>query len=885
MKHILFDEPHENYPIAILAKQGALMKREMERHYIEPLLQLGAARHNVVALSLATNEKNQTPAKLVKEYVEGELLPLLKEQQTRYVYVTDSAYYKHLTKAKPDAEWGNVLPCVIPGYEDIFVTMGVNHQQLIFNPGLSDKLQLGLIAIASHARGGYKPVGQDLLRDVTYVYRNEVTKAKTELEKLMDLPELTCDIEGFSLSMFESGIATICFGTSSHDGLQIQCDYQETTEQPDADGNYGVYVPNPEMRDVLKDFFTRYKGRITYHRANHDVKVLIYTLWMTHDLDRDGMFDGLDIMTPRMDDTKVIAYLALNSTAKVSYGLKDLAQQHAGSWAQDDIKDIRKIPLNKLMQYNMVDGVATWWVKEKLYPKMVADGQQKLYEGLMLESLALIVHIELVGMPMCPKTLLEVEQELLGYRDEYAHVIASHAKVLELNTILQTEAMIAANAKLKVKQHPLSHFKGVTFNPGSPQQMAKLLYELIGLPIIDKTKTGQPATGTKIIKRLMDHHLAASFKDLLQALVDFSAVDKVLTSFIPAFKAGRLKADGRIYLHGSFNLGGTISGRLSSSDPNLQNLPAGSKYGKAIKRIFQAAIGWVMGGADFAALEDRINALLTRDPNKIKVYTDGYDGHSLRAFSYWPDKFPGIMNTVESINSIQDLFPSERGDSKAPSFLLQYGGSYLGLMKNVGFPKDEAQRLEKNYQNLYAASMKWVENEITKATKCGYVELAFGLRLRTPMLGATITGLKCTPKEAAAEARSAGNAVSGQSWGLLNNRAAVAFMKRARQTKWARQIHIVALIHDAIYPLLPDDPECIAWANNALCEEMSWQDDPLIRHDIVKIGANLDLFWPSWKDAVTLDYPITVDRLIEQCKQHGEKIREKQLEEKRVQAA
>ena len=85
------------------------------------------------------------------------------------------------------------------------------------------------------------------------------------------------------------------------------------------------------------------------------------------------------------------------------------------------------------------------------------------------------------------------------------------------------------------------------------------------------------------------------------------------------------KGDGVIWLHGSFNLGGTVSGRLSSSDPNLQNIPAGSIYGKMIKKCFTAPEGWIMCGADFASLEDRISALTTKDPAKLKVY----EGHKI----------------------------------------------------------------------------------------------------------------------------------------------------------------------------------------------------------------------------------------------------------------
>lgn len=110
--------------------------------------------------------------------------------------------------------------------------------------------------------------------------------------------------------------------------------------------------------------------------------------------------------------------------------------------------------------------------------------------------------------------------------------------------------------------------------------------------------------------------------------------------------------NGVVWLHGSFNLGGTVSGRLSSSDPNLQNLPAGSTFGKLIKDCFRAPKGWLFGGADFSSLEDRINALLTKDPEKLKVYTDGYDSHSLRAHAYFSQHMPDIK-TVDPASNLR----------------------------------------------------------------------------------------------------------------------------------------------------------------------------------------------------------------------------------------
>ena len=169
----------------------------------------------------------------------------------------------------------------------------------------------------------------------------------------------------------------------------------------------------------------------------------------------------------------------------------------------------------------------------------------------------------------------------------------------------------------------------------------------------------------------MNKQEAIEIAKLLKALIELSAVDKILGTFIKAFKEKSiLKDDGYYYLHGNFNLGGTVSGRLSSSSPNLQNLPSNSQYGKLIKKCFIAPKGWIFAGADFDSLEDRISALTTKDPNKLKCYIDGFDGHSLRAYAYFPEQFPDIINTVDSINSIAKVYPYWRQESKCPTFAL-----------------------------------------------------------------------------------------------------------------------------------------------------------------------------------------------------------------------
>lgn len=366
-------------------------------------------------------------------------------------------------------------------------------------------------------------------------------------------------------------------------------------------------------------------------------------------LNTEGLLAGLEVLTRNSHDSKIVAYLATNSTAGNILGLKSLAHEFAGNWAVEDIKDIRKIPLDKLLQYNLVDCLSTNYVKDKYWPIMVADSQEELYHSLMMPSLKMLIQTELTGMSMSKSKIQKVKAELTMIQGIHLTLIQNSAVVKTVELLLQTSAMEAANAKLKVKQHPLEKFSDVGFNPNSGPQLQRLLYEQMGLPVLDLTDTKMPATGAETIEKLIYHTSEPAYRDLLSALIEYGKVTKILSTFIPAFEGAISKDDSdTVWLHGSFNLGGTVSGRLSSSEPNLQNIPANSQYAKLIKECFVGPTDWLFCGADFNSLEDMISALTTKDPNKLKVYEDGYCGHCLRAYAYFKDEVPEVRQATDT---------------------------------------------------------------------------------------------------------------------------------------------------------------------------------------------------------------------------------------------
>lgn len=847
MKTLKFVDDTPKPLIGILIKETSFKETNLIKYYVEPMVATGIKREEIVAFSLEYTQGGKAPAHLIKDYIDA-WLQSFKDAGVKYLFCADSAYFKALTKQrKADVNLGYVLPCAIPGFEDMQVVYSLGYGALVHNPNQQEKIDLSIEAVSTHYHGAYVAIGSDIIHEERYPYSMSAIKA--ELAYLHQFPELAVDIEAFSLNLRDAGLGTIAFAESKHKGSAFLVEYQPIVPE---DGYYAVRTDAPKVKRMLRQFFESYRGKLIAHNASYDFKCLIHSLWMKHPLDWDGMLRGLEVLTRCFDDTKIIAYLALNSTAKTLYGLKALAQPFAGNWAEDEIKDITRIPPDKLLRYNLVDVLSTHYVKETYYPIMVAEEQLDIYTNLMLPSLKVIVQIESHGLPLIPERVQEVKRDLQDRVDVLVDIMETNAYVLEATNRIQVATMQAANAKLKKKVHPREKFNE-PINYNSNQQLAILLYDVMEMPVIEWTDSGERATGGDVIKALRKHTKDPEKLEVMEALHKYSKLVKVLTGFIPTFEDAWVKADGMGYLHGSFNIGGTKSGRLSSSDPNLQNLPAGGELGKLIKSCFAGPWGHIFCGADFASLEDRISALTTKDPNKLKVYTDGYDGHCLRAYAYFGHKMPDIdPNSVESINSIEEKYPKERQDSKAPTFALTYMGTWATLVKNCGFTEEVAKSIEKLYHELYEHSDNVIMNRIhEEAVKLGYVKLAFGLKLRTPLLKKTVLGNRYTTSEAKAEMRTAGNAM-GQSYGLLNNRAVVEFMEIVWKSKHRLKIMPVALIHDAIYLVIEDDLEVIEFANKHLTKCMEWQDLEEIWHDEVKLGGDLDLFYPHWGHGITL---------------------------------
>lgn len=849
----------QSYPLCFLVPN--IRKDEIQREYIDAF---DIPHEDVLVLDLHQSQTSKkTPVKEMKEFIESELIPIFNDLSVQYLVVSDSEYFKVLTKAtKVEVHLGYVMDCVFGPWKVVYIP---SYQAIFYDPEkVRAKIKQAMTGLLAHASGSYHPPGKHIIHFEEYP-RTHV-EIQNWLDKLLAMGcDLAIDIEAFSLKHHKAGIGTITFCWSKHEGIAFPVDYEEIPGATSAP--YGRQVRNDTVRTMLRDFFERYLKRALYHSISYDVYVLIYQLYMTDILDTQGLLLGMSILLRNWEDTKLITYLATNSCSGNKLSLKDQAQEYSGNYAQSEINDITRIPLPDLLRYNLVDGLSTWYVYEKHYQTMIDDQQEQIYTTLFKPATEDIIQMQLTGLPLNNIRVLEVEAILEQDQQDALNIIHGSKIIQQFTYQLNEKWVNWKNSTLKKKRVTLADAKEV-FNPNSNPQMQDLLFGMLNLPILNYTDSKQPSTDGNTLLALVNHTNDPDIREFLNAMLNYSAVNKILTSFIPAMKEAAQGPDGWHYLFGNFNLGGTLSGRLSSSDPNLQNLPSSNtrmpinkKISKLIKSCFQAPPGWLFCGLDFASLEDRISALTTKDPQKLKVYTDGYDGHSLRAHAYFGDQMVGIdPDSVVSINSIQDRYKELRQDSKVPTFALTYMGTHKTLMKNLGWSREKAMMVEERYHELYAVSDAWVKDKLDQATQTGYVTVAFGLRVRTPLLKQVIRGNSKTPFEAEAEGRTAGNAL-GQSWCLLNSRASTEFMGIVRNSKHRYDIKPCAHIHDAQYMLVRDDIDAIQFANKHLVKAVKWQEHPDIAHPEVKLGGEFSIFHPDWAHEIGIPNEATQEEI------------------------
>ena len=267
MNHVIHQENiHRIYKTVLLINKNALVKDDLEEFYIRPLAKLGIKPNEIVSISLAYNKEGKAPVKLQREALET-VLKAVKDVKATHLLVCDSNYFKTLTKQrKAEPHHGYIMPCMIEGYEDLRIVLGVNYKGLFHNPNLQEKLDMSLTTLASHIQGTFQELGTNIIHSAHYP--TTTRQIDKWLKKLHKCPTLTCDIETRSLKLNKAGIETIAFAWTEHNGIAFCVDRDNST------------TVATEIKALLKSFFIAYSGELTYHNASFDILILIEELWV-----------------------------------------------------------------------------------------------------------------------------------------------------------------------------------------------------------------------------------------------------------------------------------------------------------------------------------------------------------------------------------------------------------------------------------------------------------------------------------------------------------------------------------------------------------------------------------------------------------------------------
>ncbi|WP_045494374.1 DNA polymerase I [Vibrio hyugaensis] len=249
------------------------------------------------------------------------------------------------------------------------------------------------------------------------------------------------------------------------------------------------------------------------------------------------------------------------------------------------------------------------------------------------------------------------------------------------------------------------------FNMNSPKQLQALLFEKMGLPVIKKTPSGTPSTNEEVLQELaLDYPLP-------KLILEYRGLAKLKSTYTDKLPKMINPSTGRV--HTSYHQAVTATGRLSSTDPNLQNIPIRNEEGRRIRQAFIAPTGYKILAVDYSQIELRIMAHLSGDQALLDAFRDGKDIHAATAAE--------IMGV-----SIDQVSSEQRRRAKAVNFGLIYGMSAFGLAKQLGIPRGEAQAYMDKYFERYPGVMQYMEDTRSTASAQGYVETIFGRRLHLP---------------------------------------------------------------------------------------------------------------------------------------------------------
>ena len=506
-----------------------------------------------------------------------------------------------------------------------------------------------------------KEVREELTRKSKYELITKIKQLENWITKIKKNPLLALDTETTGLDYMDAKLVGISLSVKSGEAAYIPLGHQQEEQ-------LSVDVVLKKLKPVLESE----KIKLVGQNIKFDRNILT----------RYGV--NLDSFE---NDTMLMSYV-LNSTA-TRHNLDALAQYYlkyktttfeevAGKGVKQVTFDL--VPMDQAVHYASEDADITFQLHEEF--------KSRLAKEPVLNTLLEEVEIPLITV------LSDMEQ---------AGTLVNE-KVLKAQSKNFSERI----TKLEAEAYELADQE---FNLGSPKQLQEIFFEKLKYPILQKTPGGQPSTAENVLQQLSEDY------ELPKIILEHRTLSKLKSTYTDKLPSQISPNTGRI--HTSFNQTGTSTGRLSSSDPNLQNIPIKTEDGRRIRQAFEAQSGYQLISADYSQIELRVIAHLSKDEGLLNAFEEGQDIHSSTA----SEVFAVDINEVE---------PDQRRSAKAINFGLIYGISAFGLSKQLGINRNLAAEYMDIYFSRYPGVRKYMNKIKAEAKKIGYVETLYGRRLYLP---------------------------------------------------------------------------------------------------------------------------------------------------------
>lgn len=484
------------------------------------------------------------------------------------------------------------------------------------------------------------------------------------LHKLQKAHSFALDLETTSLDIINAKIVGISFALEANEAIYIPVGhtYENAPQQLNRD-----FVLQ-KLKPILENEHIKKLGQ----NLKYDMSVLANYKIALQGISFDTMLESYVLNSSSNQHDK--GTLALKYLGKEITTFEDIAGKGAKQLTAD------QIPIEKLAPYAASDADIVLqlhhvlWSELQQYPKLVT-----VLEDIEIPLLSVLAKMEQTGVHLDVNLLHEQNKEI--------------------------------TAKLRHIENEVYKLAGEVFNLNSPLQLQEILFKKLKLPVLQKTPKGQPSTGEQTLQELaLDYPLPA-------LILEYRSLSKLKSTYIDSLPLQINPKTNRI--HTSYNQAVTTTGRLSSTNPNLQNIPIRTDEGRRIRKAFIAEKHHKIISADYSQIELRVMAHLSEDEGLVKAFTSGKDIHKRTAAEIFQVPIEKVTN-------------EERQSAKMINFGLIYGMSPFGLAKRLGLSREFAEKYITSYFHHYPSVKNYIEKMREIARKQGFVETMFGRRLYIP---------------------------------------------------------------------------------------------------------------------------------------------------------